>query len=150
MATTHETISADKWFSEGEVMWPGRNRLLPPHAAAQSILNARSSAGQKLCLKVKNIVHQEKSEFQDILVFDSETYGRVLVLDSVVQLTERDEFAYQEMIAHIPLFAHPDPKRVRQFQIACALTSVTFDAGADRWRWRRRCSPRGCQAQRRH
>lgn len=49
---------------------------------------------------------------QDILLFQSETYGRVLVLDGVIQLTEKDEFAYQEMIAHIPLFAHPDPKSV--------------------------------------
>ena len=49
---------------------------------------------------------------QDILVFDSETYGRVLVLDGVIQLTERDEFAYQEMIVHVPLFAHPNPKSV--------------------------------------
>jgi len=46
------------------------------------------------------------------MVFDSETYGRVLVLDGVIQLTERDEFAYQEMITHLPLFAHPNPKRV--------------------------------------
>lgn len=46
------------------------------------------------------------------MVFDSETYGRVLVLDGVIQLTERDEFAYQEMIAHLPMFAHKKPERV--------------------------------------
>ena len=46
------------------------------------------------------------------MVFDSETYGRVLVLDGVIQLTERDEFAYQEMIAHLPLFAHAAPEAV--------------------------------------
>jgi spermidine synthase len=42
---------------------------------------------------------------QDILVFKSKTYGTVLVLDGVIQVTERDEFAYQEMIAHLPIFA---------------------------------------------
>ena len=68
--------------------------------------------GQSFGLKVKNVLHTEKSQFQDILVFESETYGRVLVLDGVIQLTERDEFAYQEMIVHLPLFAHPNPKRV--------------------------------------
>jgi spermidine synthase len=47
-----------------------------------------------------------------LLVFGSETYGNVLVLDGVIQATERDEFSYQEMIAHIPLFAHPNPKKV--------------------------------------
>ena len=46
------------------------------------------------------------------MVFDSTDYGRVLVLDGVIQLTERDEFAYQESIAHLPLFAHPNPKKV--------------------------------------
>ena len=49
---------------------------------------------------------------QDILVFDSESYGRVLVLDGVIQITEKDEFAYQEMITHLPLFAHRNPKSV--------------------------------------
>lgn len=38
----------------------------------------------------------------------------MLVLDGIIQCTERDEFAYQEMIAHIPLCAHPDPKSVRR------------------------------------
>ena len=46
------------------------------------------------------------------MVFDSESYGRVLVLDGVIQVTERDEFAYQEMITHLPLFAHRNPKSV--------------------------------------
>lgn len=68
--------------------------------------------GQKFGLKVEKVLHTEKSQFQDILVFQSETYGRVLVLDGVIQLTERDEFAYQEMIVHLPLFAHSNPKRV--------------------------------------
>jgi hypothetical protein len=48
-----------------------------------------------------------------VLVFQSTNYGRVLVLDGVIQVTERDEMAYQEMIAHIPLFAHPNPTSVR-------------------------------------
>lgn len=42
----------------------------------------------------------------------SETYGKVLILDGVIQCTERDEFAYQELIAQIPLCAHPNPERV--------------------------------------
>lgn len=49
---------------------------------------------------------------QDFLVFRSSTYGTVLVLDGVIQVTERDEFAYHEMITHIPMFAHKTPKRV--------------------------------------
>ena len=53
-----------------------------------------------------------RSDFQEILVFDSETHGRVLLLDGVIQITERDEFVYQEMLVHVPLLIHPEPKRV--------------------------------------
>ena len=42
----------------------------------------------------------------------SSTYGKVLVLDGVIQLTERDECAYQEMITHLPLCSIPNPKKV--------------------------------------
>ena len=42
---------------------------------------------------------------QDVCVFQSPSFGKVLLLDGVIQCTERDEFSYQEMIAHIPLCA---------------------------------------------
>uniref|UniRef100_M4D7C8 spermidine synthase n=1 Tax=Brassica campestris TaxID=3711 RepID=M4D7C8_BRACM len=53
-----------------------------------------------------------KSDYQDVIVFQSATYGKVLVLDGVIQLTERDECAYQEMITHLPLCSIPNPKKV--------------------------------------
>jgi spermidine synthase len=65
-----------------------------------------------MSLKVEEILYHGKSKYQDVLVFKSQSHGTVLVLDGVIQVTERDEFAYQEMIAHLPLFAHPNPKRV--------------------------------------
>lgn len=65
-----------------------------------------------MTLKVQKILHVERSLYQDVLVFESETYGNVLVLDGAIQCTERDEFSYQEMIAHIPLASHPNPERV--------------------------------------
>jgi spermidine synthase len=68
--------------------------------------------GQAMSLGVKKVLDHHRSLFQDVLVFESTDYGNVLVLDGVIQVTERDEFAYQEMIAHLPLFAHPDPKKV--------------------------------------
>jgi spermidine synthase len=67
-----------------------------------------------MSLKVKNVLDHFRSDFQDILVFESESHGNVLVLDGVIQVTERDEFSYQEMIAHIPLFAHANPKKVSE------------------------------------
>lgn len=53
-----------------------------------------------------------QSAFQDIMVFESETHGRVMLLDGVVQITEADEFVYQEMLAHVPLLAHGAASRV--------------------------------------
>lgn len=47
-----------------------------------------------MSLKVEEILHHEKSQYQDVLVFQSSNYGNVLVLDNVIQATERDEFSY--------------------------------------------------------
>ena len=53
-----------------------------------------------------------QSAFQDIAVFETASHGRVLTLDGIVQITERDEFVYQEMLTHVPLLAHGDAKNV--------------------------------------
>jgi spermidine synthase len=53
-----------------------------------------------------------KSDFQDIGVFETTSHGRVLTLDGVIQITERDEFVYQEMLTHVPLLAHGNAKDV--------------------------------------
>nr|CCA19405.1 unnamed protein product [Albugo laibachii Nc14] len=79
-----------EWFTETEALWPG----------------------QRFALQMEKVLYRGKSDFQDILVFESSTYGNVLVLDGIIQATERDEFAYQEMISHLPLFAHAEPKNV--------------------------------------
>lgn len=106
--------------------------------------------GQAMTLKVNKVLHHEKSKYQDVssgseeydgvlltwykqvLVFESTDYGNVLVLDNVIQCTERDEFScvwlistpiyrhgdllfcsrYQEMITHLAMFSHPNPKKV--------------------------------------
>lgn len=65
-----------------------------------------------MTLKVKKVLHHEKSKYQDVLIFESTDYGTVLVLDKVIQCTERDEFSYQEMITHLAMNSHPDPKKV--------------------------------------
>lgn len=75
-------------------------------------INDKHFPGQGLALKVEQVLHHSQSEFQDILVFKSSNFGNVLVLDGIIQCSERDEFAYQEMISHVPLFAHREPKRV--------------------------------------
>lgn len=86
---SHSSVK-DGWFKESSKLWPG----------------------QAMTLEVTEILHTEKSAFQDVLVFQSKNYGNVLALDGVIQCTERDEFSYQEMITHIAMNSHPDPKKV--------------------------------------
>ena len=62
--------------------------------------------------EVTSVLARERTEFQDVVVFQSASHGRVLMLDGCVQITEADEFVYQEMIAHVPLVAHGTPRRV--------------------------------------
>lgn len=60
----------------------------------------------------KKILFQKSSRFQKIEVYETPLFGRVLVLDGAVQTAEKDEFIYHEMIAHLPLFTHPQPLKV--------------------------------------
>jgi len=62
--------------------------------------------------RVSGILYSGKSRYQEIVVLESPDFGKMLVLDGVVQLTERDEFFYHEMLAHVILHAHPNPKTV--------------------------------------
>lgn len=63
-------------------------------------------------LECKGVLHSSQSSFQKIEVVESLDFGRMLVLDGVINLTERDEFVYHEMLVHVPLFSHPDPSEV--------------------------------------
>ena len=51
-------------------------------------------------IKIKKRLINKKSNFQKIEIFDTFTYGRVLALDGVIQVTEKDEYAYSEMLVH--------------------------------------------------
>ncbi|CAD7698732.1 unnamed protein product, partial [Ostreobium quekettii] len=85
------SFAREGWFTELASLWPG----------------------QGLSLRVEEILFEGKSSFQDICVFHSEAHGRVLVLDGVIQCTERDEFAYQEMLVHLAMCAAQEaPRRV--------------------------------------
>lgn len=61
---------------------------------------------------VEEIIFKGKSKFQEIMVIRNPYYGKMLILDDVVQITERDEFFYHEMLAHVALHANPSPKKV--------------------------------------
>ena len=65
-----------------------------------------------LSVRVKDILYRDKSKYQEIAILDTYDFGKVLVLDNTYQTTEFDEFIYHELISHIPLFTHPNPKKV--------------------------------------
>ncbi|MFC0388798.1 polyamine aminopropyltransferase [Muricoccus vinaceus] len=75
-------------------------------------VNETLYAGWGQRFRVVRELARRKSDFQDILIFESETHGRVMLLDGAVQITEMDEFVYQEMLTHVPLLAHGEAKRV--------------------------------------
>lgn len=62
--------------------------------------------------KIKETLVTKKTEYQDLAIVDTYALGRMLVLDGIVQTTIKDEYVYHEMISHIPLFTHPNPKKV--------------------------------------
>eukprot|EP01061_Rhynchopus_euleeides_P030563 TRINITY_DN50757_c0_g1_i1.p1 TRINITY_DN50757_c0_g1~~TRINITY_DN50757_c0_g1_i1.p1 ORF type:complete len:305 (+),score=138.81 TRINITY_DN50757_c0_g1_i1:52-915(+) len=80
------------WFSELSPMWPG----------------------QALSLEMEGEpLWDKKSDFQDVLVFKNKgPWGTVFALDGAIQVTDKDEFSYHEMMAHLPCFSHPNPKNV--------------------------------------
>jgi spermidine synthase len=63
-------------------------------------------------LDVKEVLFNDKSEYQTIGLFHTDNFGRVLVLDGVFQTSEEDEFIYHEALVHISLINHPNPVRV--------------------------------------
>ncbi|CAD5206664.1 unnamed protein product [Bursaphelenchus okinawaensis] len=90
------------WFSE----------LSPDQDGTTENVLGNHWAGQAFSLQVEEVLYHQRSQYQNVLVFKSNTYGNVLALDGVIQCTERDEFAYHEMMAHLPLFSHKNPKTV--------------------------------------
>ncbi len=66
----------------------------------------------KLGFRIKRELEHICSLYQDIHLFETYEYGKLLVIDGTVQLTERDEFIYHEMIVHPPMLTHPSPKRI--------------------------------------
>jgi spermidine synthase len=63
-------------------------------------------------LTIDEMLYEQKSAHQHLMIFRNALFGRVLALDGVVQTTEKDEFIYHEMLTHVPLLAHGSAKRV--------------------------------------
>ena len=66
----------------------------------------------RFSIKADKQLYSGQSRFQRIDVFETVEVGRLLVIDGWIMLTEKDEFVYHEMIAHVPMAVHPGVKRV--------------------------------------
>lgn len=62
--------------------------------------------------EITNVLFRQRTEHQDLVIFETPTYGRVLALDDIIQVTEKDEYVYHEMMTHVPLLAHGRAKDV--------------------------------------
>ena len=69
-------------------------------------------SGYQQRFEVGKVLFSEKTGFQDMVIFENPRFGRVLVLDGVIQTTEGDEFIYHEMMVHTPLLANGAARRV--------------------------------------
>lgn len=68
--------------------------------------------GWRQGIKVREVLYRDRTEHQDLVIFESLDWGRVLALDGVVQTTTGDEFCYHEMIVHVPILAHGAAREV--------------------------------------
>ncbi len=68
--------------------------------------------GRYLQIKVDSVLERVQSPFQEIAVVNSPIFGKILINDGIVMLTESDESGYHEMITHVPLCTHPNPEEV--------------------------------------
>jgi spermidine synthase len=68
--------------------------------------------GRAVRIQYKELLESHRSQFQKIDIYDTVPFGRMLVHDDVIMLTEADEAHYHEMIVHVAMNVHPDPQRV--------------------------------------
>ena len=67
--------------------------------------------GFRVRLSADRVLFDSETEHQRLIIFENSDFGRVMMLDSIVQLTTKDEFVYHEMMSHVPLFAHGRAKK---------------------------------------
>ncbi len=78
----------------------------------QRTIHERLYDGYAQSFTADDLLFEARTDHQHLQIFATPFLGRVMMLDGIVQTTERDEFIYHEMMVHVPLFAHPDARRV--------------------------------------
>lgn len=77
-----------------------------------SIFTEKLYDGYYQQLRIDKLYLEQRTEHQHLLIFENSAFGRVMTLDGIVQTTEKDEFIYHEMLAHLPILAHGSAERV--------------------------------------
>ncbi|WP_335871433.1 spermidine synthase [Bacillus sp. 2205SS5-2] len=65
-----------------------------------------------ITMKINRTLHTEQTDFQKLEMAETAEWGNMLFLDGMVMTSQKDEFVYHEMVAHVPLFTHPNPETV--------------------------------------
>ncbi len=68
--------------------------------------------GFRMTYEVERLIHEARTEHQHLVLFENKFFGKMLMLDGATQITSRDEYVYQEMMSHVPLFAHGRAREV--------------------------------------
>lgn len=79
---------------------------------AKNIVSETLYDGYAQSFEVSELLFEFRTEHQHLQIVETPFMGRVMLLDGIVQTTEKDEFIYHEMMVHVPMFAHPNPRRV--------------------------------------
>ncbi|MEO1022725.1 MAG: polyamine aminopropyltransferase [Bacteroidota bacterium] len=65
-----------------------------------------------LSVGIEEVLFSEHTPYQKVEVLKTDTWGNLMTIDDMVMLSEKDEFVYHEMLAHVPMFSHSNPKKV--------------------------------------
>ncbi|KZM41616.1 spermidine synthase [Marinomonas sp. SBI22] len=76
------------------------------------LLTEALHTGYGQSFEVDEVLFEIDTDHQHLVIFNNSQFGRIMALDGVIQTTERDEFIYHEMMAHVPMFAHGNAKKV--------------------------------------
>ena len=68
--------------------------------------------GFRMTFEVDKVLYEMQTEHQHLVLFEHKFFGKMLMLDGATQITKRDEFIYQEMMSHVPMFAHGNAQDV--------------------------------------
>ena len=68
--------------------------------------------GFRMTFAVEKVLYEQKTEHQDLVLFEHKHFGKMLMLDGATQVTTRDEFIYHEMMTHVPILAHGKARNV--------------------------------------